>query len=461
MIQRKIALATAVFSLTATSFANPGLTTIRDVLYRVDGNPFEGSITIAWSSLNTGSTSSIGMPVRTRIHHGKLNVRLVNLTEVPAYYSVKYRSARTDEVMEVWGVPASPTPLRVKDVRVPAANQPSTTVRAAAMQPAASTPVRAAAMQPTASTTVRAAAMQPTAVQPAAATIPESSVINLVSDLGARPVEGPLFVAGRAAIIDSMGAIDGASGNLSACLHVDGSSGPCGTSPAFVDEEVPAGTVNGSNATFTTSASATPPTSLALYRNGIVQKAGLDYRVSGNTISFLAGSVPQAGDTLLASYRVASAGATRGAVGAEVLCSGTGTTTSSTTIAVLGSCNVPGGTLQPGDRVKISFDYSHKGSLTAGFDISVHWGTTQLLLRGAGASETLVSGWAEAGADATGSQLSIQSWGTALPAVTSLKSTSDSFASPILLTFQGDMAATTTDTLTLRNFSVVRYPKVP
>lgn len=85
MIQRKIALATAVFSLTATSFANPGLTTIRDVLYRVDGNPFEGSITIAWSSLNTGSTSSIGMPVRTRIHHGKLNVRLVSLTEVPAY----------------------------------------------------------------------------------------------------------------------------------------------------------------------------------------------------------------------------------------------------------------------------------------------------------------------------------------------------------------------------------------
>jgi hypothetical protein len=111
--------------------------------------------------------------------------------------------------------------------------------------------------------------------------------------------------------------------------------------------------------------------------------------------------------------------------------------------------------------VKISFDYSHKGSLTAGFYISVHWGTTQLLLRGAGASETLVSGWAEAGADATGSQLSIQSWGTALPAVTGLKSTSDSFASPILLTFQGGMAATTTDTLTLRNFSVVRYPKVP
>lgn len=435
MIQRKIALATAVFSLTATSFANPGLTTIRDVLYRVDGNPFEGSITIAWSSLNTGSTSSIGMPVRTRIHHGKLNVRLVNLTEVPAYYSVKYHSDRTDEVMEVWGVPASPTPLRVKDVRVPAANQPSTTVRAAAMQPAA--------------------------VQPAVATIPESSVINLVSDLGARPVEGPLFVPGRAAIIDSMGAIDGASGNLSACLHVDGSSGPCGTSPAFVDEEVPAGTVNGSNATFTTSASATPPTSLALYRNGIVQKAGLDYRVSGSTISFLAGSVPQAGDTLLASYRVASAGVTQGAVGAQVLCSDTGTTTSSTTIAVLGSCNVPGGTLHPGDRVKISFDYSHKGSLTAGFDISVHWGTTQLLLRGAGASETLVSGWAEAGADATGSQLSIQSWGTALPAVTGLKSTSDSFASPILLTFQGGMAATTTDTLTLRNFSVVRYPKVP
>jgi hypothetical protein len=34
----------------------------------------------------------------------------------------------------------------------------------------------------------------------------------------------------------------------------------------------------------------------------------------------------------------------------------------------------------------------------------------------------------------------------------------DSLSYTILLAFQGQMAATTTDTVTLRNFSVVRYP---
>ena len=64
--------------------------------------------------------------------------------------------------------------------------------------------------------------------------------------------------------------------------HVDGSSGPCGTGgsgtagPNFTDAEVPAGLVNGSNVSFTLSAVPIPTTSVALYRNGVLQKAGLD-----------------------------------------------------------------------------------------------------------------------------------------------------------------------------------------
>jgi hypothetical protein len=279
VIKQRIALATAVFSLTATSFAGPGLTTIRDVLYRVDGTPFEGSVTITWSSLNAGSASSIGMPVDTRIKHGKLNLRLVNHADWLTYYSVKYYSGKTGEFRETWAIPDRPTPLQLKDVRVQAARQPHSAVQPAAAQHA---------------------------VQPEIATIAESSVINLVSDLAARPIEGAFFAPGLAAVIDSTGAIDGASGNLSDCVYVDGSSGPCGTaSPTFVDQEVPAGTVNGLNRAFTTSATATPQTSLALYRNGILQKIGQDYTLSGNAITFGAASVPQVGDTLLASYRVA------------------------------------------------------------------------------------------------------------------------------------------------------------
>jgi hypothetical protein len=433
MFRQKIKLAFALFSLTATSFGGPGLTTISDVLYRVDGTPFEGSATIVGVALNAGSAASVGMPVKTRIRHGKLKVRLVNRAEGLAYYSVKYDAGKTGEFVETWAVPARPGPFGVKDVLVAATGQMQRDVRAAAVQPGAA--------------------------QPDTATIPESSVIGLVSDLAARPVKGISFGPGLAAVIDSTGAIGGASGSFSNCVQVDGSSGPCGLSPTFVDEQVPSGVVNGSNTAFTTSASAAPQTSLALYRNGVLQKAGEDYTLSGNAVTFLALSVPQVGDTLLATYRGAPTAGANNAVGAQVLCSSTGGTTSSTTLTTLGSCTMPAGTLQPGDRVRIDFDYYHQNA-TAGFNFTVSWGSTLLLLRAAGASERFVYGWAEAGIDATGSQLSVQSWGTILVAATGVMNTSESFAAPIVLTFQGDMAATTTDTLALRNFSVVLYPRV-
>jgi hypothetical protein len=48
-----------------------------------------------------------------------------------------------------------------------------------------------------------------------------------------------------------------------------------------------------------------PATSLQLFRNGLLQKAGLDFTLTGSSISFQPGSVPQPGDLLQASYRVA------------------------------------------------------------------------------------------------------------------------------------------------------------
>src|ERR1019366_2514165 len=132
-------------------------------------------------------------------------------------------------------------------------------------------------------------------------------------------------------------------------------------------------TLNGSNASFTLSAVPAPTSSLYLYRNGVLQKAGLDYNLSGNIVQFLAGSTPQPGDTLLASYRVTPTGTPQGPPAPQILCSGMGTATSSTTLSSLGACTIPAGTLQPGDRVKIGFDYSHEGSLT-GFTFAVNWG---------------------------------------------------------------------------------------
>jgi hypothetical protein len=246
---------------------------------------------------------------------------------------------------------------------------------------------------------------------------------------------------------------------------VDGSSGPCGTGsgtagPNFTDAELPSGPMNGVNLSFTLSAVPIPTSSMALYRNGVLQKAGVDYNLSGNTIQFLAASAPQTGDTLTASYRVTPTGAPQGPPAPQILCSGMGIASSSTTLSSLATCTIAAGALQPGDRVKLAFDYSHEGTLT-GFTFAVKWGNTPLVQRSGAVTEPFVSGWAEAGASTSACQMSVQSWGTALGFAAGVLNAYDSLSYPIVLVFQGQMAATTTDTVTLRNFSVVRYPATP
>lgn len=77
-------------------------------------------------------------------------------------------------------------------------------------------------------------------------------------------------------------------------------SSPTGTE---VPNETPAGVVNGSNATFTL-VSAPIAGSLKLYKNGVRQTNPTDFTISGLTITFAGGNVPQTGDILLADYRV-------------------------------------------------------------------------------------------------------------------------------------------------------------
>jgi hypothetical protein len=49
-----------------------------------------------------------------------------------------------------------------------------------------------------------------------------------------------------------------------------------------------------------------PASSVHLFRNGILQKASVDYWISANVVTFSLDSTPQIGDLLLASYRVAA-----------------------------------------------------------------------------------------------------------------------------------------------------------
>jgi hypothetical protein len=410
MSARKPIFALLAACLTAPLLAGPILTTIQDVIYNADGTPYNGFVVITWTPFVAGDTSQIAtQSVTVNIAGGNLFVQLVPTTNATpsGYYTATFTSAGNDQFTETWAVPPSTTPLRVQAVLM--------SQGAGGAAPAAIT---------------------------GNTPIPESAVIGLLADLAARPIAGAAYVPGHAAIIDATGALEAIAGNVSDCVHVDGSSGPCGTGgsgttlPNFTDGEVPAGTANGANVSFTLSVPPSPSSSLYLYRNGVLQKAGQDYMISGNSIQFLTPSTPQTGDTLLASYRVTPSGTPQGPPSPQVLCSGMGAATSSTTLSTLGSCTVPAGTVQPGDRVKIDFDYSHEGSLT-GFTVAVNWGNTLLVQRNAAVNETFISGWAEAGANTSACQLSVQSWGTMLGLAAGVLNAYDSLSYNITVAFPG------------------------
>jgi hypothetical protein len=71
----------------------------------------------------------------------------------------------------------------------------------------------------------------------------------------------------------------------------------------FVTREVPTGAVNGTNPTFTLANTPTLGTE-EIYVNGILQNGGSnDYAISGATITFQTGAIPQNGDVVLVTYR--------------------------------------------------------------------------------------------------------------------------------------------------------------
>jgi hypothetical protein len=79
-------------------------------------------------------------------------------------------------------------------------------------------------------------------------------------------------------------------------------------SPRLAYHVVPAGTLDGANATFTLPDAPNPAISLVLSRNGLTLFPGVDYNLVGATITFLTGpagsAVPNPGDILQAvSYQ--------------------------------------------------------------------------------------------------------------------------------------------------------------
>src|SRR5580704_19301931 len=188
---RRLALLAA--GAMGTAAGQPALTMIQDTLYRADGTRFTGTMFIRYNSFLAGDTSNIATSNLTLpIVNGTLRVQLVPTTTASAgaQYTVSYNSRGVNQFTEIWAVPPTTTPVRVRDVRVSTG----------------------------------------TVIGPAAVTTPVQigDGVGLSNELAVRPMKGVGFGIGRAAVIDQAGQIDAASGNLGDCVRVDGSSGPCG-----------------------------------------------------------------------------------------------------------------------------------------------------------------------------------------------------------------------------------------
>jgi hypothetical protein len=421
--------------------AAPALTTIQDTIYKADGTRFNGTAVISWSTFDANDTSHIGMQsVTVQIVNGAIRVQLVpnsNATP-PNLYTVQYSSDGMQQYTETWSVPPSTTPLRISAVNVTA----STATAAGA----------------TGGGVTSGSACNP---------IVEACVTGLQTDLSLRPVKGSLYSNNGAAMIDSTGAIDAVQGNLSDCVHVDGTSGGCIDPGTVISNETPGGGVDGSNTTFTLANTVSPAGSLMLYRNGLLLQSAIDYNLSGSTITFVAAATPQPGDILLASYQdsvssfVMSPAAVQFAPSVslnstpQVLCSAGGSSTSSTTTVSLGSCAIPANTLSAGDRVEVRFSLSHQGT-ASGFVFSVLWGSAVMVQRTASSSDALVAGHGDASLSATGVDLDVETWGSVLPLANGVAAASNS--SSVMISFQGALSTAGTDSVALQNYTVIRYP---
>jgi hypothetical protein len=257
----------------ANASAAPPLTRISDTLYKADGTPFTGTVTISWRSFVAANSTSIPTnSITVRINGGVLSLRLVPTVNAygTAYYMVRFNADGQVQFNQIWSVPATSAPVTLKDIRLDA---------------------------PPGSTS-----------QVPPSTVQMSDVTGLLDALNDRVTRSVAWLAGRAAWIDLNGELASVSGAPGDCVRVDGSAGPCGTTvtlPGFVDMETPTGTVNGSNLVFTLNQAPAPAASLHLFRNGVLQRPSVDYTINGNILTFLAAAAPQSSDLLLASYRTA------------------------------------------------------------------------------------------------------------------------------------------------------------
>ncbi len=411
-------------------FAQPDQTRITDTVYLAGGERFDGYIQFEWQSFVTPKAPIAPDSKLVRVVNGALDVTLaptVNLGYT-AFYRVRYFSHGRVRYTEFWDVPLSSTVLNVAGVRLD---------RAPTANPGTGTGV--------------------------ALPIAQEDVLDLSSDLADRPVKGPNFFPSRTVFVNPDGALEAISGSPTDCVRVDGSAVPCGDSASYVvDGEVPQGQLTGANPLFTLTGTPAPAESLQVFLNGVLQRMGADYALSGSTIQFVAEAIPQPGDLLVAYYRtLQTTGSpfTGSGLLPQVLCSKTGTGTSALSFEDLGACTLGGSLLFPGDRLDIEFDWALTGTTADAYEVQVLWAGSPIYTRSFAAGDGTATGSARVSIGDLTRQFSLQSYG----AISPLQVTTGTLTVPVSafqVQFRGRVATTEEAQVTLTNFAVVRYPKV-
>ncbi len=262
------------------------LTAISDTVTQPNGSVFNGIVKVTWTG---GSGSSVAPTTSSaRVYAGLISLLLVPTTTVSpcAFYTVTFTSNDGQTTWtQLWYVPLSTATLTIAEVLTVSSGCTTSTGGGSGGGTGGGS--------------------GGTVTVP----IPISDVSGLSVALAAKPNMGTSYNPSTTAWIDSSGNIGSIPGNPTDCVKVNGTSGPCGSSSslgvAFVDAEVPSGTLNGTNLTFNLSQTPSPATSLELFRNGVLMDAGLDFSLSANTVTFSAIATPQPNDVMLAYYRIA------------------------------------------------------------------------------------------------------------------------------------------------------------
>ncbi|GIU76774.1 MAG: hypothetical protein KatS3mg005_0012 [Bryobacteraceae bacterium] len=247
---------------------------------------FEGRIIVTGPSMVCGGHTYAPWPLEVQVTNGQVNLTLVpsSACEPQGVYTVRFLPARGSEWTERWIVPNSSGPLTL--AQVPRATLSTTSLFINPAQIA-----RSGAQVGDVLTWLSSGRWGPAP--------PGTGSVSLAGDVTG-PASSTIVTAVRGVPFAPSAPIEG---QVFAWDSAQGSMVPRTINGAYADGEVPAGVIDGSNRQFSLSKSPQPAASLMLYRNGILQRAGVDFTLSGQQITFCEMCTPVPGDVLLAYYR--------------------------------------------------------------------------------------------------------------------------------------------------------------